>query len=109
MPIFFSLGRAAGPREARQGFIDELWTVRRWSERYPDQQVSVTHGFPWRALVEGDGFALTAAMWEPFKDSRIHLEVSLPIRIGDIFDYPWSETAPVHEAMVENIGADRLL
>ena len=48
------------PVEIRQecppSVIDELWTVRRWSERYPDQQVSVTHGFPWRAFVEGDGF-----------------------------------------------------
>jgi predicted TIM-barrel fold metal-dependent hydrolase len=109
VPIFFSLVAGRTAREVRQGFIDELWTVRRWSERYPDQKVSVTHGFPWRAFVEGDGFALTPQMWEPFKDSRIHLEVSMPIRIGDIFEYPWRETWPVHEAMVRNIGADRLM
>jgi hypothetical protein len=90
--IFFTLGAGRRARDERTDFIDELWTLRRWSERYPDQKVSVTHGFPWRAFVEGDGFALTPQMWEPFRDSRIHLEVSMPIRIGDIFEYPWRET-----------------
>jgi predicted TIM-barrel fold metal-dependent hydrolase len=109
VPIFFTLGAGRTARDVRQGFIDELWSLRRWSERYPHQQVSVTHGFPWRAYVEGGGFALSPHMWEPFKDSRIHLEVSMPIRIGDLFEYPWRETWPVHEAMVRNIGADRLM
>ena len=72
-------------------------------------KVSVTHGFPWRAFVEGDHIVLSDAMWGPFKDSRIHLEVSFPIRIGDLFEYPYRETFPVLEAMVENIGADRLM
>ena len=48
-------------------------------------------------------------MWEPFQDSRIHLEVSFPIRIGDIFDYPYRECWPMLEALVRNIGADRLV
>jgi predicted TIM-barrel fold metal-dependent hydrolase len=109
VPIFFSLGAAKSSRDDRQGFVDELWTLKRWSDRYPDQKVSVTHGFPWRAFVEGDHFVLSDSMWGPFRDSRIHLEVSFPIRIGDLFEYPYRETFPVLEAMVENIGADRLM
>ena len=37
------------------------------------------------------------------------IEVSFAVRIGDLFDYPWTVTQPVLEAMVEHIGADRLL
>jgi predicted TIM-barrel fold metal-dependent hydrolase len=109
VPIFFSLGSSPGSTDDRQGFIDELWVLRRWLDRYPDVVASVTHGFPWRAFVEGDRFVLPATMWEPFKGSSLAMEVSFPIRIGDWFDYPWRESWPALAAMVENIGPDRLL
>lgn len=48
-------------------------------------------------------------MWEPFADSNICLELGFPFRIGDLFDYPYTECRPVIEAMVRNIGPDRLL
>ena len=37
------------------------------------------------------------------------MEVCLPVRIGDLFDYPYSEVWPALEAMVEHIGAEHLL
>jgi predicted TIM-barrel fold metal-dependent hydrolase len=111
VPIFFSLGSTPGVSNERDGFISELKTLAAWTKRYPDTKVSVTHGFPWRAFLDSKkhGFELPKKMWEPFKDNGIHLEVSFPIRIGDIFDYPYRETWPVLEAMVEHIGADRLV
>ncbi len=111
VPIFFSLGSTPGLEDPRAGFINELNTLKKWSARYPDTKVSVTHGFPWRAFVNADrtGFDAPAAMWEPFQDSQIHLEVSFPIRIGDIWDYPYRETWPMLETMVRQIGADRLV
>jgi len=111
VPIFFSLGATPGFADERAGFINELNTLKAWSARYPDTKVSVTHGFPWRAFVNdrGTGFDMPPAMWEPFQDSAIHLEVSFPIRIGDIWDYPYREVWPMLEALVEHIGADRLV
>jgi predicted TIM-barrel fold metal-dependent hydrolase len=111
IPIFFSLGATPGFEDERAGFINELNTLKAWSARYPDTKVSVTHGFPWRAFVNdrGTGFDMPAEMWEPFQDSAIHLEVSFPIRIGDIWDYPYRATWPMLEALVQHIGADRLV
>lgn len=112
VPFFFSFGRGRGSGDPRQGYIDELWTLVRWHERYPDVPVSITHGFYWRDFLaaDGRGFELPAAMWEPFAaDPTISMEVSFPVRIGDLFDYPWRETWPVLEAMVERIGPDHLL
>jgi predicted TIM-barrel fold metal-dependent hydrolase len=111
IPFFFTLGATPGFGDEREGFINELNTLKAWSARYPDQQVSVTHGFPWRAWINADrtGFDMPPAMWEPFRDSRIHLEVSFPIRIGDIWDYPYHQCFPMLEALVTNIGADRLV
>ncbi|HVA87527.1 MAG TPA: amidohydrolase family protein [Candidatus Saccharimonadales bacterium] len=110
VPIFFTLGASPGCTDPRQGFIDELWVLRRWMERYPEVLVSVTHGFPWRDFHDGDRFVLPEAMWGPFTDApNLSIEVSFPIRIGDLLDYPWRETWPVAEAMVDRIGPGRLL
>ncbi len=111
VPFFFTLGATPGFADERAGFINELNTLKSWSQRYPDAKVSVTHGFPWRAFLNADrsGLDMPAAMWEPFRDSAIHLEVSFPIRLGDVFDYPYRECWPMLEALVKNIGADRLV
>ena len=110
VPIFFTLGSRPGAADPRQGFLDEVWTLARWADRYPDVQASITHGFPWRALINGDRIEVPPAMWEPFKDRpNLTIEVSFPVRIGDRFDYPWAVCQPVLGEMVEHIGADRLL
>jgi len=79
-------------------------------DRYPDTRVSITHGFPLRDLVVGDRIEVPAAFWEPFSDRpNLSIEVSFPVRIGDLFDYPWIACQPVLEEMVARIGSDRLL
>ena len=108
VPIYFTLGSSPGVADPRQGFIEELSRLRRWLDRYPGMVAGVTHGYPWRAFIEGDRFVLPEAMWAPFKDSSLAMEVCFPIRVGDRFDYPYAECRPVIAAMVEKIGPDRL-
>lgn len=109
VPLFFTLGARPNSTNPRQGFIQELHELRLWQERHPTATVCVTHGFPWRDFVDGNKFVLPPEMWEPFADSNICLELGFPFRIGDLFDYPYTECRPVIEAMVRNIGPDRLL
>ena len=116
VPVFFTLG--TGPREhsqsrtqadERQGYLDELRILMRWMERYPQLTCSLTHGFPWRAFVDGDRIRLPEAIWEPFQNPRCHLEVSFPVRLGDLFDFPYREVWSILELMCEHIGPDQLL
>ncbi len=110
VPIFFTLGPRPSSQDPIEGFLDELWTLARWTDRHPDVQVSITHGLPWRDFVAGDRLEVPARMWEPFRDRpNLSIEVCFPVRIGDIFDYPWAACRPVLETMVEEIGTDRLL
>ena len=109
VPIFFTLGASPDAADPRRGFIQELHQLRRWSERYPGTAASVTHGFNWRDFLDGDRFVLPDEMWAPFAGSNFSMEVCFPVRIGDIFDYPYRECRPVLEAMVEHAGPDRLL
>ncbi len=109
VPIFFTLLPNPDIADKREAYLHELEILKRWMARYPDTVCSLTHGFPWRVFREGDGISLPDRIWEPFQNPNLHLEVSFPIRIGDWWDYPWRETWPTMEAMVRNVGSDRLL
>ena len=115
VPIFFSLG--AGPEgdkwdassDAQSGYLNEERILMRWMERYPDSVCSITHGFPYRSFLDGNRITLPDAIWEPFQNPNLSIEVSFPVRIGDKFDFPYREVIPTIEAMAEHIGADHLL
>ena len=109
VPIFFTLGPSPGSGDPREGFIRELWMLRRWQDRYPHVTTVVTHGYPWRDFMADGKFSLPDGMWAPFAGSSLCLEVSFPVRIGDKFDYPYQPCWPVLEAMRIHLGPDRLL
>ncbi len=115
VPVFFTLGTgpiksADDPADVqRAGYMDELATVMRWMERYPEAVCSLTHGFPWRVFLEGDHIELPNEIWTPFQNPKLSIEVCFPVRLGDIFDYPYERLRPTLQEMVERIGAGRLL
>ena len=116
VPVFFTLStgpsrsKEAEPDAAGQeGYLSELRILMRWMERYPNTLASITHGFPWRVYLDGNGITLPDAIWEPFQNPNLSLEVCFPVRIGDIFDYPYREVWPTLQAMIERIGAGRLM
>ena len=109
VPFFFTLGASPDSTDPRQGFIQELAVLRQWMDRYPAATVSITHGYPWRDFIEGKRFVLPPGMWAAFADSTLCMEVGFPIRIGDLFDYPYVECRPVLEGMIRHLGPDRLL
>ncbi len=115
VPVFFTLGsgpsefRKAPESEQRRGYLEEQRLLMRWMERYPDAVCSITHGFPYRIFLEGKRLVLPDEVWEPFRDKNCNMEVCFPVRLGDVFDFPYREVWPVLESMVEHIGADHLL
>ncbi len=116
VPIFFTL--ASGPddlygkdrpvADQRRGYIEEQKILIRWMERYPEAVVNLTHGFPWRAFLDEDGITLSDDVWAPFRNPNCNLEVCFPVRIGDLFDFPYREVWPTLEQMVERVGPNHL-
>ena len=116
VPVFFTLGtgstksqRQPSQADDRRGYLEELAVVTRWMERYPDAVCSLTHGFPWRVFLDGDRVSLPEEIWSPFENPKLSLEVCFPVRLGDLFDYPYREVWPTLEEMVDRIDADQLL
>lgn len=116
VPVFFTLpcGLAdlndnASKSELVSGYLDELKIVMRWMDRYPGTPCGLTHGFPWRLFIDGDKITLPQAIWEPFANPNCHLEVSFPVRLGDLFDFPYRQVWQTFEMMVEHVGPSQLL
>lgn len=109
VPVAFTLGASPGYADEREGFIAELGVLTRWMERYPQIPALVTHGFPYRAFLEGDRLVLPDRIWEPWQNPQLRLEVSFPVRLGDRFDYPYREVWPALESMLRHVGAPNLL
>ena len=116
VPIFFTLG--TGPSRVahlntrqtqQQGYISELQILMRWMERYPDTVCSLTHGFPWRIFIDGTQIVLPESIWEPFQHPQCNLELCFPVRLGDLFDFPYREVWDTLAHMVERIGPKHLL
>ena len=89
--------------------MEELKTLQRWMERYPDVTVVHTHGLNWRLFLDGDGLTLPQEVWAPFENPKLHLQLLFPINLGNLWDYPMPQVQPTIEECVQRIGADRLL
>ena len=78
-------------------------------ERYPDNPCTLTHGFNCRMYLQGERLEVEDEIWRPFENPNCNLEVCFPVRIGDIFEYPYRQGWPMLEQMVERVGPDHLL
>lgn len=82
-----SVAAATNKAAMQRGFMDEMAVLTRFLERYPTAQASITHGFPWRTFLSDDGRGLDRLpdeLFAPFATGRCALEVSFPVRVGDV-------------------------
>ena len=115
VPVFITLGSGhrklnLGTSISRQqeGYLAEQRNLMRLMERYPSMTCNLTHGFPWRAFLDDEGISVPDEIWLPFENPNCNLEVCFPVRIGDVFEYPYQEVWPMLEAMAEHVGPDHL-
>jgi predicted TIM-barrel fold metal-dependent hydrolase len=110
VPVFFSLNVNEPKREPRlEHYLAELMRLLHWMERYPDVNVMLTHGFPWSLFIQDGAINLPDAVWDPFANPRLSLQILFAIGLGGIWDFPLPQTRPMIEEAVNRIGADRIV
>ncbi len=116
VPVFFTLGGWTGSwsptkHEWQRAYVDELSTLRRWMDRYPDVPTVLSHGFYWRMFVDGDRLTIPDEVYEatPLDHPNLSLQIMFPIAIGDIFDYPMPQVRSTLAQLVDRVGPDRLM
>ena len=112
IPMHFTVQAPSGVRyssDERESYLEQQSILMRWTERYPDATVVMTHGLPWRSFLEGDRIIFPDAIWDVFKSPRCNMHLLFPIQLGGIWEYPWREAESTVKDCVEHIGADRLI
>jgi predicted TIM-barrel fold metal-dependent hydrolase len=107
IPVFFSLKGRIDPKV--ENYIEELKTLQRWVNRYPDVTVVLTHGLEWPHFIKQDKIMLPEEVWAPFENPNLHLQMLFPISLGTVWDYPMIQIQPTIMECVERLGADRLM
>ena len=113
VPVYFTLlgGRGAKTfqRSWQDEYLEEQRVLLRWMERYPHVPVVITHGLPWRAFMDDGEITLPDAVWDVFEAPQCHMQLLIPIQMGNLWEYPWKEAEPAVRQCVERIGANRLM
>ena len=107
VPVFFSIKERMEPR--LESMFDELKTLMRWMERYPDVAVVITHGVQWRLFMDDDGINFPEEIWAPYDNPNVYQQLLFPIALGAVWDYPMHQAHSAIEECVKRIGADRLM
>ena len=107
IPVFFSLKPRRSPES--ESYAAELGTIVRWTKRYPDVPVVMTHGLEWRMFMTGDSLELPDEVFQPFEHRNLYLQFLFPIALGAVWDYPMPQARSAIEKCLRIIGADRLM
>ena len=113
LPVYFTIlggvGTKAYSSDWNEGYLAEQDALARWMKRYPHLSAVITHGFPWRAYYDGESIKLPDAIFDVFDSPNCYLQFLIPIMMGNIWEYPWTEAEPAIRQCVERIGSERLI
>ena len=107
IPVFFSLKERSS--QVVESYLQEVRTLTRWMENYPDVDVVMTHGMGWRLFVEGDRLNISEEVWSAFDNPRLYLQWLFPIALGNIWDYPMPQVRSTIEEGIARIGPERIM
>jgi len=115
IPVFFTTSPGSDASKTTgsmlENYVEDMNTLRRWMERYPDVKVVVTHGLPFREFMEEDRVEMPQAVMDaiPADNPNYNVQILFVNALGGDYDYPAPQTKPVLEQMARQIGADRLM
>ena len=61
---------------------------------------------PSESISRDDRVVLPDELWEVFEAPQCYLQLLFAIQLGNLFEYPWTETESAVQQCVEHIGAD---
>ena len=119
VPVFFTLDGWVGAGASAvasaavrlERLLEQLQTMRRWMDLYPDVKVVLTHGFSWRSFANGEKLSIPDEVFKaaPIENPNFYLQVMFPIALGDKWEYPMPQIRPTLQDLVRLMGAGRLI
>ena len=111
IPVFFTgLGIPVEGGEGRDPLLEDLRSLGRWMDRYPDVTVVLTHGLNFRSFMTDDSLEIPGDVFDaaPLDSPNFNLQLLFVNNFGGDWDYPMPQIRSALLRMVERIGADHL-
>ena len=96
IPVFFTLYSTNYAE-----YLEELRTLGRWMERYPDVTVVQTHGFNWRMFADEEKLHVPDEVYDaaPIDNPNYHIQLLFAVFLQRRWDYPIPQILPTMEKM----------
>ncbi len=106
IPVFFTLYSTNYAE-----YLEELRTLGRWMERYPDVTVVQTHGFNWRMFADDEKLVVPDEVYDaaPIDNPNYHIQLLFAVFLQRRWDYPMPQILPTMEQMYRRMGPDKLI
>ena len=106
IPVFFTLHSTSYAE-----YLEELRTLGRWMERYPDVTVVQTHGFNWRMFSDDEKLVVPDEVYDaaPIDNPNYHIQLLFAVFLQRRWDYPMPQILPTMEKMYRRIGPEKLI
>ena len=84
IPVFFTTSPGSDATRATDShldnFVEDMKTLRRWMDRYPDVTVVATHGLPFREFMQEDRVEMPQAVMDAVPSDNPNYNRTGPVR-----------------------------
>ncbi len=106
IPVFWNItSDSPGP----DGWMEQHAAFGRWLDRYPDIACVYTHGIPLYRFWSGGRLSIPSEIWDVLQAPNVHTEILIPILMGSLWDYPYTEATALIREYYDRLGGEKLI
>jgi predicted TIM-barrel fold metal-dependent hydrolase len=106
IPVFWNITSASSDSGA---WMEQHAAFGRWLKRHPDVACVYTHGIPLYRFWSGGKLSIPDEIWDALRAPNVHTEILIPILMGGLWDYPYTEVTALIREYHNRLGAEKLL
>ena len=106
IPVFWNITSASPELGA---WMEEHAAFTRWLKRYPDIACVYTHGIPLYRFWSNGKLSIPEEIWDGLQAPNVCTEILIPILMGGLWDYPYTEASGLIREYYDRLGSEKLV
>ena len=106
IPVFWNITSESPDLDS---WMKEHAAFSNWVDRYPDIACVYTHGIPLYRFWSGGKLSIPPEIWDALQAPNVYTEILIPILMGGLWDYPYTEARTLIREYYNRLGMDKLV
>jgi predicted TIM-barrel fold metal-dependent hydrolase len=106
IPVFWNITSESPDLD---NWIEQHAAFSKWVDRYPDITCVYTHGIPLYRFWSKGKLSIPSEIWNVLQAPNVYTEILIPILMGGLWDYPYTEAKEIIGEYYGRLGADKLV